>query len=149
MAVWGSDNWNRRRRGAASHLQSRRAFGGDDGFGAAARYSGRPVGAFPFNNSSGTTLPNGVVAFAGPRADPFFFDLFQFFFWELPATTGFYQPFDFEFEEGSFFIADPEDATSLIPQTQAQTLTAVHSCFEKMKFASPYHDHVAGSWPGS
>ena len=75
--------------------------------------------------------------------------LFQFFFWELPCTTGFYEPFDFEFEEGSFFIADPEDATSLIPQTQAQTLTAVHACFEKMKFGSPYHDHVAGSWPGS
>jgi len=37
------------------------------------------AGTFPFNAPAGTTLPNGIVAFAGPRADPFFFDLFQFF----------------------------------------------------------------------
>jgi hypothetical protein len=41
--------------------------------------SGLSKGTFPFNQPSGTTLSNGVVAFAGPRADPFFFDLFQFF----------------------------------------------------------------------
>lgn len=41
--------------------------------------TGQPMGTFPFNQPSGTTLPNGVIAFAGPRADPFFFDLFQFF----------------------------------------------------------------------
>jgi len=41
--------------------------------------TGRPQGTFAFNNPAGTTLNNGVIAFAGPRADPFFFDLFQFF----------------------------------------------------------------------
>ncbi len=35
------------------------------------------VGSFPLNKA--TNLPGGIVAFAGPRADPFFFDLFQFF----------------------------------------------------------------------
>jgi hypothetical protein len=34
-------------------------------------------GNVPYNTS--TTLANGVQAFAGPRADPFFFDLFAFF----------------------------------------------------------------------
>ena len=41
--------------------------------------NGRETGSFPFNNPGGTMLGNGVIAFAGPRADPFFFDLFQFF----------------------------------------------------------------------
>src|SRR5271165_6250726 len=41
--------------------------------------SGLPMGTFAFNQTAGTTLPNGILAFAGPRADPFFFDLFQFF----------------------------------------------------------------------
>ena len=41
--------------------------------------TGQPKGTFAFNNPGGTTLSNGVTAFAGPRADPFFFDLFQFF----------------------------------------------------------------------
>jgi hypothetical protein len=36
-------------------------------------------GTLPYNVSAGTALANGIVAFAGPRADPFFFDLFQFF----------------------------------------------------------------------
>jgi hypothetical protein len=36
-------------------------------------------GTVPYNVTAGTTLPSGIVAFAGPRADPFFFDLFQFF----------------------------------------------------------------------
>jgi hypothetical protein len=36
-------------------------------------------GSFAFNQSAGTTLGNGIKAFVGPRADPFFFDLFQFF----------------------------------------------------------------------
>jgi hypothetical protein len=35
------------------------------------------TGNVTYNNS--TTLTNGVQAFAGPRADPFFFDLFAFF----------------------------------------------------------------------
>ncbi|MDA8267055.1 MAG: hydantoinase B/oxoprolinase family protein [Actinomycetota bacterium] len=75
--------------------------------------------------------------------------LFQFFFWELPATTGYYEPFHFEFQDGSFFMADPEDATSLGVATHAQVLTGVHVAMEKMKFGSPFHDHVVGSWPGT
>lgn len=38
-----------------------------------------PAGEFAFNRPEGTPLGYGVTAFAGPRADPFFFDLFQFF----------------------------------------------------------------------
>jgi hypothetical protein len=37
------------------------------------------IGSFGFNRPGGTYLPGGIKAFAGPRADPFFFDLFQFF----------------------------------------------------------------------
>ena len=40
---------------------------------------GTPTGSFPLNKPIGTTFSNGITAFAGPRADPFFFDLFQFF----------------------------------------------------------------------
>lgn len=42
--------------------------------------TGTPIG-FPisFNKPAGTLLPDGITAFVGPRADPFFFDLFQFF----------------------------------------------------------------------
>jgi hypothetical protein len=36
-----------------------------------------PAGTVGYNASA--TLPNGVQVFAGPRADPFFFDLFAFF----------------------------------------------------------------------
>jgi hypothetical protein len=37
-------------------------------------------GTIPYNNTAGTTFSsNSVKAFAGPRADPFNFDLFQFF----------------------------------------------------------------------
>jgi acetophenone carboxylase len=75
--------------------------------------------------------------------------LFQFFFHELPPTTGYYEPFGFEFQEGSFFMADPEDATSLGVGTQAQVITAVQICMEKMKFASPYHDQVVAPWAGT
>jgi hypothetical protein len=35
------------------------------------------TGTFKLN--AATFMPNGIIAFAGPRADPFFFDLFQFF----------------------------------------------------------------------
>ena len=37
------------------------------------------TGTFTYNQTGGTTLGNGVLAFAGPRADPFYFDLLQFF----------------------------------------------------------------------
>jgi hypothetical protein len=36
-----------------------------------------PTGTISYNQSA--TLPNGVQMFAGPRADPFYFDLFKFF----------------------------------------------------------------------
>jgi hypothetical protein len=36
-----------------------------------------PAGTVPFNTP--TTLSNGIKVFAGPRRDPFFFDLAQFF----------------------------------------------------------------------
>jgi hypothetical protein len=42
---------------------------------------GEPLGTFAFNNPKGAALKDGVVAFAGPRADSFFFDLSQFFTW--------------------------------------------------------------------
>jgi len=37
------------------------------------------VGSVPFNTLPAGQLSNGSFAFVGPRADPFFFDLFQFF----------------------------------------------------------------------
>jgi hypothetical protein len=40
---------------------------------------GEKLGTFAFNKPNGTRLKDDIVAFAGPRADPFFFDLFQFF----------------------------------------------------------------------
>jgi len=40
---------------------------------------GQPLGTFAFNKPQGTQLNDGVIAFAGPRADSFFFDLLQFF----------------------------------------------------------------------
>ena len=41
--------------------------------------TGTLLGTFSFNRPGGTEVWGGVTAFAGPRADPFFFDLFQFF----------------------------------------------------------------------
>jgi hypothetical protein len=37
----------------------------------------KPTASFRYNTAS--NLGNGILAFAGPRADPFYFDLFQFF----------------------------------------------------------------------
>ncbi len=75
--------------------------------------------------------------------------MYQFLFYELPATTGYYEPFSFEFQKDSFFDADEEDATSLGVATQGQVITLVHECFEKMKFGSPEHDNVIAPWPGT
>ena len=75
--------------------------------------------------------------------------LFQFFFADLPATTGYFDPFHFEFQEGSFLMADAEDATSLGVATQAMVITAVHVSMEKMKFCSPHHDSVVAPWAGT
>jgi hypothetical protein len=41
--------------------------------------TGDPLGTFAFDKPNGTRLSDDILAFAGPRADPFFFDLFQFF----------------------------------------------------------------------
>jgi acetophenone carboxylase len=46
-------------------------------------------------------------------------------------------------------MADPEDATDLGVATQAQVITGFHACMEKMKFASPSHDHVTAGWAGT
>jgi len=40
---------------------------------------GNPLGTIAFNRPGGTAIGGGIKAFAGPRADPFFFDLFAFF----------------------------------------------------------------------
>ena len=37
------------------------------------------TGKLGYNSTGGTTFNDGIIAFAGPRADPFYFDLFQFF----------------------------------------------------------------------
>ncbi|GAC1418180.1 MAG: hypothetical protein NVSMB5_09400 [Candidatus Velthaea sp.] len=41
--------------------------------------NGALTGSVPFNAPSGTLLSNGMNVFVGPRSDPFFFDLAQFF----------------------------------------------------------------------
>lgn len=40
---------------------------------------GPSSGSVPFNSTTAATLANGMRVFVGPRSDPFFFDLFQFF----------------------------------------------------------------------
>lgn len=40
---------------------------------------GTKTGSVPFNATSAPALSNGLKVFVGPRADPFFFDLFAFF----------------------------------------------------------------------
>ena len=40
-------------------------------------FVGLPIGSVSYNQTA--SLPNGITVFAGPRADPFFFDLFAFF----------------------------------------------------------------------
>lgn len=39
----------------------------------------KQTGTVNYNDASGTALSNGIKVFAGPRADPFVFDLFSFF----------------------------------------------------------------------
>lgn len=41
--------------------------------------TGALAGSVPFGSTTAATFTNGMKVFAGPRADPFFFDLFQFF----------------------------------------------------------------------
>jgi len=41
--------------------------------------AGAQTGTVPFGNTNGTTLANGMKVFVGKRADPFYFDLAQFF----------------------------------------------------------------------
>jgi uncharacterized protein DUF4331 len=63
---------------------------------------GTQTGSVPFGSTTAAALSNGMKVFVGPRADPFFFDLFQFFSF-LPdrnaATAGSSPkaPFSFKF----------------------------------------------------
>lgn len=79
-------------------------------------------GSVPFNSTSAPALSNGIRVFVGPRADPFFFDLFAFFGF-LPDRN--YQtagsppkaPFSFNFAAPSGAFAackkgTPSDAVS-------------------------------------
>ena len=83
---------------------------------------GPVAGTVAFNATSAPALPNGMRVFVGPRADPFFFDLFQFFSF-LPDRN--YQtagaapkaPFSFKFPAPSGAFAScvqgtPNDALS-------------------------------------
>jgi hypothetical protein len=77
-------------------------------------------GAVPFNVPAGTTLPNGMKVFVGPRADPFFFDLFAFFKF-LPdrdyktagTTAAAGTPFSFNFTPAEI-AANPQFASCLV-----------------------------------
>jgi hypothetical protein len=83
---------------------------------------GPATGSVAFNSTSAAALTNGMRVFVGPRADPFFFDLFQFFSF-LPDRN--YQtagaapkaPFSFKFPAPSGAFAScvqgtPSDALS-------------------------------------
>lgn len=78
------------------------------------------IGTVPFNVPGGTTLSNGMKVFVGPRADPFFFDLFAFFKFlpdrdaktpgtSAPAGT----PFSFNFTPAEI-AANPAFANCLV-----------------------------------
>jgi hypothetical protein len=81
---------------------------------------GTLTGTVKFNQTTGTTLPNGMKVFIGPRSDPFFFDLFAFFKF-LPdrdyktagtsAPTG--TPFSFNFTPAEI-AANPAFASCLV-----------------------------------
>jgi len=89
------------------------------------------VGTVPFNTTAGTTLPNGLKVFVGPRADPFFFDLFAFFKF-LPdrdyktagtsAPSG--TPFSFNFTPAQI-AANPAFASCLVG-TPTDALSSNH-----------------------
>jgi hypothetical protein len=92
---------------------------------------GTRVGVVPFNVTSGTTLPNGLKVFIGPRADPFFFDLFAFFKFlpdrdyktagtSAPAGT----PFSFNFTPAQI-AANPSFAGCLVG-TPSDALSSNH-----------------------
>ena len=63
---------------------------------------GTSSGTVAFNSTTAPALTNGMRVFVGPRADPFFFDLFQFFSF-LPdrnaqtAGSAPHAPFSFKF----------------------------------------------------
>jgi hypothetical protein len=91
---------------------------------------GTPVGTVPFNNPAGTTLSNGLKVFVGPRADPFFFDLFAFLkflpdrYYKTPGTSappG--TPFSFNFTAAQ--IATPTYAGCLLG-TPTDALSSNH-----------------------
>ena len=77
---------------------------------------GQLSGSVPFNSTSAAALANGMRVFVGPRADPFFFDLFAFFAF-LPDRN--YQtagsppkaPFSFNFPSPSGAFASCKQGT--------------------------------------
>jgi len=72
--------------------------------------------------------------------------LFQFLFWELKPSCGIFAPFNYVFPKGCFLDADFEDAVSAGVPTVANSLTAVHICFEKMLFDSEFRDSIQAPW---
>lgn len=89
------------------------------------------AGTVPFNSTGGTTLPNGLKVFVGPRSDPFFFDLFAFFKFlpdrdyktagtSAPAGT----PLSFNFTAAQI-AANPAFATCLLG-TPSDALSSNH-----------------------
>jgi Domain of unknown function (DUF4331) len=83
---------------------------------------GPSSGSVAFNSTTAPALPNGMRVFVGPRADPFFFDLFQFFSF-LPdrnfqtAGSAPKAPFSFKFPSPAGAFAScvqgtPSDALS-------------------------------------
>ena len=83
---------------------------------------GPSSGTVAFNSTSAPALANGMRVFVGPRADPFFFDLFQFFSFlpdrnaQTPGQPP-KAPFSFKFPSPSGIFAScvqgtPSDAVS-------------------------------------
>ncbi len=72
--------------------------------------------------------------------------LFQFLFWDLKPNVGIFVPFDFIFPEGSFYDADPEDATSKGIETCIMSLNAVHIAMEKMFFDNDRAEPSIAPW---
>ena len=113
---------------------------------------GPSAGSVPFNSTTAAPLSNGMRVFVGPRADPFFFDLFQFFSF-LPDRN--YQtagsapkaPFSFKFPAPSGQFAScvkgtPSDALS---SNSFNVLSIVIEA-PKSLIAPPSGSHVIHVW---
>ena len=113
---------------------------------------GPSAGSVAFNSTTAAPLSNGMRVFVGPRADPFFFDLFQFFSF-LPDRN--YQtagsapkaPFSFKFPSPSGQFAScvkgtPNDALS---SNSFNVLSIVIEA-PKSLIAPPGGSHVIHVW---